>query len=79
MTAGVILEKDVKCRKSHRCVWCGETIEAGETVPFYKSIFDGALQNDYYHPECQEAMLECDLDDDGYTAYMFKRGTGEPA
>ena len=76
----VLLEKKVKCRKSHRCIWCGETVEVGKIVPFRKYVFDGAIQNEHFHPECYEAMPNYDdRDDDGFDAYMFKRGTGDPA
>ncbi len=77
MSVDMLLEKQVKCRKTHRCVWCGETIEAGKTVPFCKYVFEGRIQSDYYHPECWQAMLDYDWYDEGFDEYAFKRGTGE--
>lgn len=80
MSVDMLLEKQVKCRKVHRCIWCGEIIEAGETVPFCKYVFDGAIHDDHYHPECWEAMGDiawCDIED-GFDPYTFKRGTEEP-
>ncbi len=78
MSVDVLLEKQVKCRKAHRCIWCGEIIEAGASVPFCKYVFDGAIHNDHYHPECYDVLLDYDwCADDGFTPYMFKRGTEE--
>ncbi|MBA7546012.1 hypothetical protein ES705_38394 [subsurface metagenome] len=77
MSIDMLLEKQVKCRKDHLCIWCGETIKAGEIVPFRKYIFEGMIQRDYYHPECNEVMLALDWYDEGFDAYIFKRGTEE--
>ncbi len=80
MSVDVLLKKQVKCRKAHRCIWCGEIIEAGATVPFCKYVFDGAIHNDHYHLECWAVLLEYDwcADGEGFDAYTFKRGTEEP-
>jgi len=77
MSVDMLLEKQAKCRKAHLCIWCGETIAAGETVPFCKYVFDGEIHGDHYHPECYDAMTEYDLYDEGFDPYRFKRGTGE--
>lgn len=75
----MLLEKQVKCRKAHLCIWCGEPIAAGETVPFCKYVFDGGIHNDHYHPECYAVLLDYDwCADDGFDPYMFHRGTEEP-
>ena len=63
-----------KVRVRHRCVWCGEWIEPGETAHFHKVIFDGEFQNNYYHPECWTAMLEEDFYDECFDPYLSPRG-----
>lgn len=76
MSVDVLLDKQVKCRKAHCCIWCGEIIEAGDTVPFCKYVFEGAIHNDHYHPECNDVLRDYDrYDNDGFTPYMFQRGT----
>ncbi|MBA7477130.1 hypothetical protein ES707_12528 [subsurface metagenome] len=72
-----LLQKMVKCRKVHRCIWCGEEIEAGETAFFWKYVLDDGVQNEYYHTDCYAAMVEWDDEkDDGFYPYTFERGTG---
>ncbi len=76
MSMDVIYEKSVKCRKAHECIWCGENIGAGDTVPFIKYVFDGCIHGDHYHPECKEAADKYEFyDDEGFDPYMFERGT----
>lgn len=71
-------DRDVIVRKSHKCVWCGESIARGEKAHYRVYIFDG-FTADYYHPECYKAM--CTYPgigwDDGFEEFMFKRGSHE--
>ena len=39
-------------RKSHRCIWCGQTISKGEQYVAERSVFDGDMQNHHWHYEC---------------------------
>lgn len=73
--------KEVCCRKSHRCAWCDEVINAGERAHCRVYIFDG-FTTDYMHLECYEAMGNYpDMRDleDGWMAGDFKRGSTEPS
>lgn len=45
-------------RKPHRCIWCGQQIEAGEKYRRERSVYNGEMQNHAWHPECDEAAAE---------------------
>jgi predicted nucleic acid-binding Zn-ribbon protein len=45
-------------RKQHRCTWCGEHIEKGDTYVRVSGVFDGDLQTSKFHPECDDACTE---------------------
>ena len=69
-------DKEVKTRKWHQCVWCGEGLEAGETAQYRSYIFQGDFTADYLHPECYDAMYLFPGDlEDGFDVGAFKRGT----
>ena len=44
-----------RTRKPHRCVWCGEPIEAGSRARFCSGVYEGYFYSDDYHPECSHA------------------------
>lgn len=47
-------------RKQHRCIWCGQRIEPGEKYRRERSVYDGAMQDHKWHPECDEQFgIEC--------------------
>ena len=75
MDVRTLRNKIVKCRKVHRCLWCGDEIEPGETAFFWKYIIDDKMQNDYYHADCYAAMGEGDDDTEDFEPYTFERGT----
>ena len=54
MTYHLFEEKTVKSAKRHRCIWCGERIEIGQTYTREKSTYDGHFQDHKWHPECLE-------------------------
>lgn len=56
-----------KAAKPHRCVWCGEPINKGETYSYQAGLFDGEFQSNHYHPECWEATA---LDPDAEDGFM---------
>ena len=69
----------VTTRKSHRCGWCAQGIEAGETVPFRAYILDDQAISEWMHLECRTAMVtacaeEHDLE---WTPGDFSRGESE--
>lgn len=71
----ILTDKQVKCRKLHRCVWCGEMIGIGELAQYRAYKFDGEFMTDYMHPECMEACTESDIDsDEGFEPFYSKRG-----
>jgi hypothetical protein len=44
-----------KARKMHRCVWCGEQIDPGETYVLNKGVYDNRMQSTKWHAECDTA------------------------
>jgi len=73
--------KEVKVRKDHSCIWCGEPIRPGDQAQYRSYIFEGDFHSDYCHPECYVAMKEgCDVCYDiheGFPEGEFKRGKPE--
>ena len=61
--------KWVKCRKGHRCEWCGQQILASESAYYYSGIWDGDWQSWYMHEECEG--MECH--EDGFTPFENPR------
>ena len=69
--------KEVRTRKAHTCIWCGESIGKGERAQARSYVFDGRLMSDHLHTECYEAMGKYDWDacvDEGFEPYIFHRG-----
>jgi hypothetical protein len=54
MTYTLLAEATRTARKRHRCIWCGQHIEPGETYRDERSVYDGELQHHRWHPECDE-------------------------
>ena len=52
----LIAESFPKARKPHKCVWCGEHIQHGETYRYEFSKWDGDLQVHKWHLECDQAF-----------------------
>lgn len=71
----------IKARKSHRCGWCPERIEAG-TSYFKLAGYNEDFWHCKVHPECKKAWENFPADrrdelDDGYLPHSYKRGTTE--
>lgn len=45
-------------KKRHRCSWCAEGIEVGETYKHYRSFGDDGWATVKLHQECYDAMEE---------------------
>lgn len=45
-------------RKPHRCIWCGQQIEAGEKYRCERSVYDGEMQDHAWHAECDADAAE---------------------
>ena len=67
----------VKCRKQHRCNWCGEPIFKGRqaVVNEYKDQND-EFKRDRLHPNCHTALLDSNVDE--YKLYSQPRGGYDP-
>lgn len=56
MSYALLSERKITAaRKAHRCIWCGQTINAGEPYTYERSVYDGAMQSHHWHPECLTA------------------------
>ena len=58
MTYYLLREVTTLARKAHRCIWCGQGIEAGTKYIRERSVYDGHMQNFAWHPECQRASSD---------------------
>lgn len=75
MSYTLLSETTRTARKKHRCIWCGEAIEAGEAYVDERSIFDGGFQHHRWHPECLDDAREGWRagDDEEFMAYSHER------
>lgn len=70
-----LTHKIVKCRKEHRCDWCGETINTGDHAHYRTGIFEDSFYSGHQHPECYDAMMRSDFGwDEGYSPMDQVRG-----
>lgn len=76
MSYTLLLSKTRTARKTHRCIWCGEAINAGEKYIDHRYIGEDGPALDRYHPECDEAASRSDTGD-GFNAYQFIRGLND--
>lgn len=58
-------------QKDHRCSYCGETINKGESYEFQDGNWDGRWFKSKMHPECFEDM--CEEGNGEYTLYSNER------
>lgn len=71
MSYTLLSEREVKAaRKAHRCIWCGQAINAGDPYTYERSIFEGQPQSHHWHPECLGAMRE-EMAGEGGEGYEF--------
>jgi hypothetical protein len=77
----LLSENTRKARKEHRCIWCPEKILKGESYLDERSVYDGAMQNHHWHPECRSAASKFFYEtcEEEFMAHECKRGTSEPA
>ena len=67
--------RQVRCKKPHRCDWCGERLTPGEVAAYDCGISDKEFYTRYLHLECQAALNNSDIDaDDGYELMAYRRG-----
>jgi len=60
-----------KAAKPHRCSYCSEFIERGESYYYQKGYWEGAWFESHMHPECMDALT--DSGDSEYTPYSNER------
>lgn len=58
MSYTLFSEKTVKAKKNHRCIWCGQSIEAGSKYVRESSIYYGDFQNFAWHDECRAYAMD---------------------
>jgi hypothetical protein len=58
--------KNLQARKPHRCEWCYQKIETGETCYHFKGMWQGDWQDWYMHLECKGSYA-LNNDPDGFT------------
>lgn len=65
----------VKVRKDHYCGWCAEKIPIGERAFSRAYVFDGEINDDRMHLECEQAMRKTPSEDkmDGWLPGDFSR------
>ncbi len=76
MSVTMLQCKEVNQRKEHRCEWCAEMIT--EKAVYRAYVMDGDFVTGYQHIECFDAMVQTDIDDDGFSEGFFQRGSSEP-
>ena len=57
----VLTNKTVKCRKNHKCGWCGDQIDYDDQAHYRSGIYDGEFFSEYMHPECWDALGRSDM------------------
>lgn len=69
-------------KKKHRCTWCWQHIEPGESYIRFRYFDGGDASTSKMHPECDTAMARMALHQGYDFEYMpgdFKRGSTEEA
>lgn len=76
MSVEIISSGQAKAKKRHRCTWCGEWIEPGESYTKEFVKVDGDPSWNKLHPECDEAVDDLASSEGGtctYTPYDNER------
>jgi len=61
-----------EARKNYTCNWCYQTIQKGE--PYWSWFTYRENVTARMHPECYDAMLDADIDDELPPAGTYRRG-----
>ena len=68
-----------KVRKTRACIWCGETVEAGQPAYVQNGLAEGTdFCSNTYHPECEVACKQYFAENDYadcFEPYEFARGS----
>ncbi len=72
-----------KAKKEHRCNWCGEKIQVGETYHRSTYAYNGLVYDFLCHKEClaiADELFAREYDDDeGLTENVFRDGVSDLA
>lgn len=77
MSWSCIRTKVVKTKRPHACCWCGQRIDVGSSVTCSVGTFDGEIQRNYWHPECEKDFSMAVKDDPWLGTDGFIFGTNE--
>jgi len=58
-------------RKDHKCTYCAELINKGDTYTYQKGNYEGSWFESKMHHECFDDM--CEFGDGSYTPYSNER------
>lgn len=74
MTYFLFSEKQTKAKKTHKCIWCGESIIPHEIYIREKSVYDKDMQNFAWHLECKDDQgFALDNGETEFTPYSAPR------
>ena len=80
MSYTLLAEAFPVARKEHRCIWCGQKILIGEKYCDRRGAFDGSIQRDRFHLECEKSSSEYFRSgEDEFDPYENERPTTPPA
>lgn len=68
-----------KAQKHHTCIWCGQGIAVSEIYLDERSVYDGEIQRQRWHPECSEyaARTHFEEGEEEFTPWDNLRPTAE--
>lgn len=58
-----------RAAKQHRCIWCGQAINKGDSYHDERSVYYGSIQRNRWHPECLEYARD-DMRESGDQEFM---------
>lgn len=70
MSFTLLSEAERTARKAHRCIWCWESIRVGDRYLDERSIYDGNMQRNRFHPECHDAMRQAASEEGGVIEWI---------
>jgi len=68
-----------KARQQHRCSWCWQFIEVGETYQRYRFYDGGEAGTVKLHQECHDVMQEEAADEGGWLEWTPGQHRPEPS
>jgi len=64
-----------RARKQHKCIWCGQAINIGDTFEDERSVYEGHVQHHRWHAECLDGQrkIASEWGSDEFSAYENER------